>query len=105
MAGAQGRQEASGSLGAMRTCGARCVRKVGQRDSAKPGQVEEACGGLGLSPLPPPSEREAGPASAALLPSCSGLWPGQALAHQGSGAAAGFPHLGRDTCDQGSVCQ
>ena len=38
MAGAQGRQEASGSLGAMRTCGARCVRKVGQRDSAKPGR-------------------------------------------------------------------
>lgn len=69
------------------------------------GQVEEACGGLGLSPLPPPSEREASPASAALLPSCSGLWPGQALAHQGSGAAAGFAHLGGDTCDQGSVCQ
>ena len=62
--------------------------------------MEEACGGLGLSPLPPPSEREAGPASAALPPSCRGLWPGQVPAHQGSGAVAGFPHLGGDTLSQ-----
>lgn len=43
-AGAQGRQEASGSLGAMRSCGARCVWKVGQSKSAKPGRGRPAGG-------------------------------------------------------------
>ena len=43
-AGAQGCQEASGSLGAMQSCGVRCVWKVGQSKSAKPGRGRPAGG-------------------------------------------------------------